>query len=132
MDQSYQGLLNIMNKINHHKIDINVRIGIACSVGCPYQGYIQPIQVANIIQRLSSDFKMGVDHSNGNGNGDYIDDIFCDTIGIGTSDTIYRLLDCVLDKCDNIDVNILGIHFHDTYGQAIANICKFIFWYKYD
>ena len=113
MDDSYQGLLNIMHTINDKKIDINVRIGIACSVGCPYQGYIEPMEVTKIIQKLSSDFKMGDD----------IDDIFfCDTIGIGTSDTIYRLLDCVLNKCDNIDVDILGVHFHDTYGQAIANI----------
>ncbi len=49
-----------------------------------------------------------------------VDDVYlADTNGRGTAPATRRLLDRVLDR---VPVDRLGCHFHDTYGQAIANL----------
>ena len=42
-----------------------------------------------------------------------------DTIGVGTAGDVKRLLDLILSK---VDCGKIAVHFHDTYGQALANI----------
>lgn len=85
--------------------DIKVRGYISCVLGCPYQGEIKPQQVADVIQKL---LDLGVDEIS-----------LGDTIGVGTP----RQTRFVLDKALNLlSLNQLAMHFHDTYGQAIANI----------
>jgi hydroxymethylglutaryl-CoA lyase len=85
--------------------DIKVRGYISCVLGCPYQGEIKPQLVADVIQKLLA---LGVDEIS-----------LGDTIGVGTP----RQTRLVLDKAlDLLSLNQLAMHFHDTYGQAIANI----------
>lgn len=86
----------------HH---IKVRAYISCALGCPYEGSIAPQQVADVIQHL---LELGIDELS-----------LGDTIGVGTPKQTQLLLDKTLPL---IALNQLAMHFHDTYGQAIANI----------
>ncbi|KTD56377.1 hydroxymethylglutaryl-CoA lyase [Legionella santicrucis] len=84
---------------------IRVRGYISCVLGCPYQGSIPPEQVALVTQKL---LDLGVDEIS-----------LGDTIGVGTPRQTRLVLDQVLKL---LPLNQLAMHFHDTYGQAIANI----------
>jgi hydroxymethylglutaryl-CoA lyase len=88
-------------KANH----IKVRGYVSCVLGCPYQGEIKPQQVADVTQQLIA---LGVDEIS-----------LGDTIGVGTPKQTQLVLDTVLKL---LPVKQLAMHFHDTYGQAIANI----------
>ncbi|WP_298623509.1 hydroxymethylglutaryl-CoA lyase [uncultured Legionella sp.] len=88
-------------KSNH----IKVRGYISCVLGCPYQGDVPPEDVAEVTQRL---IDLGVDEVS-----------LGDTIGVGTPKQTQLVLDKVLPL---IPLERLAMHFHDTYGQAIANI----------
>ncbi|BCA96167.1 hydroxymethylglutaryl-CoA lyase [Legionella antarctica] len=85
--------------------DVKVRGYISCVLGCPYQGEIDPRQVADVTHRL---IDLGVNEIS-----------LGDTIGVGTPKQTQRLLDKVLKV---LPLSQLAMHFHDTYGQAIANI----------
>lgn len=84
---------------------IKVRGYISCVLGCPYQGEVEPKKVAEVTQRL---LDLGVDEVS-----------LGDTIGVGTPRQTQLLLDKILKL---IPINQLAMHFHDTYGQAVANI----------
>ena len=84
---------------------IYIRGYISCVLGCPYEGKVNPAQVASMAQRLidmgCSEVSLG------------------DTIGIGTADNA-RIL---VEHCaELIGIDRISVHFHDTYGQALANI----------
>lgn len=85
--------------------DIRVRGYISCALGCPYEGSIEPKQVSTVAQQLLA---LGVDELS-----------LGDTIGVGTPRQTLSLLDTVLKS---VSLEQLAMHFHDTYGQAIANI----------
>eukprot|EP00850_Spirogloea_muscicola_P004477 SM000019S05021 [mRNA] locus=s19:494998:497441:+ [translate_table: standard] len=85
--------------------DISVRGYISCVVGCPFEGRIEPGQVARVAEAL---FKMGCYEIS-----------LGDTIGVGTPGSVLPMLDAVREV---IPVDKLAVHFHDTYGQALANI----------
>ncbi|XP_042420725.1 hydroxymethylglutaryl-CoA lyase, mitochondrial-like isoform X1 [Zingiber officinale] len=84
---------------------IPVRGYVSCVVGCPVEGPVPPKKVAHVAKRLY--------------------DIGCyeislgDTIGVGTPGTVSPMLDAVMSV---IPVDKLAVHFHDTYGQSLANI----------
>lgn len=86
-----------------HKI--RIRVYISCTLGCPYEGTIKPSQVEAVIQRLlpfdPDEFSLG------------------DTIGVGTPKQTKALIDMAVK---HLPLSRLNMHFHDTYGQAIANI----------
>ncbi|HAU0771841.1 TPA: hydroxymethylglutaryl-CoA lyase [Legionella pneumophila] len=84
---------------------IRVRGYISCVLGCPYEGYIQPSQVVSVTKML---LDLGV-HEISLG----------DTIGVGTPRQTQLLLDAILPI---LPITQLAMHFHDTYGQAVANI----------
>ena len=84
---------------------IKVRGYISCVLGCPYQGSIPPQQVAEVTQKL---LDLGVDEIS-----------LGDTIGVGTPRQTQLVLEQVLKL---VPLDQLAMHFHDTYGQAIANI----------
>lgn len=84
---------------------IKVRGYISCVLGCPYEGSIPPQQVATVMQRL---LDLGVDEIS-----------LGDTIGVGTPQQTQQVLDKVLPL---IPLSQLAMHFHDTFGQGIANI----------
>ena len=87
-----------------HAAGLPVRGAISCAVGCPYEGAIPPERVG-LVARLMKD--IGVDHA-------YV----ADTIGVGTPRTVQAALAAALD---HYDLDHLAGHFHDTYGQALAN-----------
>lgn len=82
-----------------------VRAYISCVVGCPYEGRIEPGQVAMVSEQLIA---LGADEVS-----------LGDTIGVARPREIHALLDAILPS---FPVSQLGLHCHDTRGQAIANI----------
>lgn len=85
--------------------NIPVRGYTSCAVGCPYEGDIDPKVVAKVTGQL---IDMGC-HEISLG----------DTIGTGTVGSVSTMLDVVLA---DTPAEKLAVHFHDTYGQALANI----------
>ena len=85
--------------------NIRVRGYVSCVLGCPYEGNIDPGTVADICQAL---YEMGCYEIS-----------LGDTIGVGTPGKAKTLIKTV---SQHIPVQDLAIHFHDTYGQALANI----------
>ena len=83
---------------------IRVRGAMSCTVGCPYEGEIAPARV-EMLARLMKD--IGVQHVG-----------VADTIGVGTPLKVQRALEATLR---HFDINDISGHFHDTYGQALAN-----------
>jgi hydroxymethylglutaryl-CoA lyase len=84
---------------------VRVRGYISCVLGCPYEGAVSPGAVADVAARL---FDMGCYEIS-----------LGDTIGVGTPGDTESMLDCVAQR---VPVEKLAGHFHDTYGQALANI----------
>ena len=83
---------------------IYVRGAISCAVGCPYEGDVAPERV-ELVARLMKG--IGVQHVG-----------VADTIGVGTPIKVQRALTAALKHYELKDIS--G-HFHDTYGQALAN-----------
>ena len=84
---------------------IRIRAYVSCVLGCPYEGDIQAGVVADICTRL---MQMGCDEIS-----------LGDTIGTGTPALANTLVKTV---AQTVAVGQLAVHFHDTYGQALANI----------
>ena len=84
---------------------ISVRGYVSCVLGCPYEGEIAPEQVAAVAREL---YAMGCYEVS-----------LGDTIGTGTAGATRRLFEVVGAQ---VPRDKLAGHFHDTYGQAIANI----------
>jgi hydroxymethylglutaryl-CoA lyase len=84
---------------------VKVRGAISCALGCPYQGEVSLDDVERVV-RLMKD--IGVQHVG-----------VADTIGVGTARRAQAALERALKHYPLQDVS--G-HFHDTYGQALANI----------
>ena len=84
---------------------IRVRGAMSCTVGCPYEGEIAPERVGYLAGLMRS---IGVQHIG-----------VADTIGVGTPRKVQAAFEATLQHFSLADVS--G-HFHDTYGQALANI----------
>jgi hydroxymethylglutaryl-CoA lyase len=84
---------------------ISVRGYVSCVLGCPYEGEMAPAQVAAVAREL---YAMGCYEVS-----------LGDTIGTGTAGATRRLFDVVGAQ---VPRDKLAGHFHDTYGQAVANI----------
>lgn len=82
-----------------------VRGYVSCVLGCPYEGDIAPQKVAEVSQKL---LEMGCYEIS-----------LGDTIGVGTPLKTLQMLKAVLN---GISADKIAVHFHDTYGQALANI----------
>jgi hydroxymethylglutaryl-CoA lyase len=84
---------------------LRVRGYVSCVLGCPYEGEIRAAAVAEVAGRLLAmgcyEISLG------------------DTIGIGTPAKAQAMLDAVAAR---VPRERLAVHFHDTYGQALANI----------
>ncbi|TWB69867.1 hydroxymethylglutaryl-CoA lyase [Nitrospirillum amazonense] len=84
---------------------IAVRGYVSCVLGCPYEGAIDPAKVAEVSARLvelgCAEISLG------------------DTIGVGTPAKAAALIRRVAEE---VPVSRLAAHFHDTYGQALANL----------
>ena len=84
---------------------IRVRGYVSCVLGCPYEGDIHPERVAEVAKALLDlgcyEISLG------------------DTIGVGTPLKAKRMLEAVNHQ---VPMHQLAAHFHDTYGQALANL----------
>ena len=84
---------------------MRVRGYVSCALGCPYEGPVDPPRVAEVAARLDAlgcyEISLG------------------DTIGVGTPARAQAMLGRVLR---DVPVERLAVHYHDTYGQALANI----------
>ncbi len=85
--------------------NVQVRGYVSCVLGCPYEGDINPDQVADVAAAL---FESGCYEVS-----------LGDTIGVGTPNRTMELIKTVGGR---MPVDRLAGHFHDTYGQALANI----------
>jgi len=88
-----------------HEAGLKVRAAISCALGCPYQGEVSPDEVERVVRLMKG---IGVDHCG-----------VADTIGTGTPRRVQAVLERALKHYPLAEVS--G-HFHDTYGQALANI----------
>ncbi len=84
---------------------IRVRGYVSCVLGCPYEGEIAPAAVAGVVASL---LKMGCAEIS-----------LGDTIGVGTPAKAQAMIRAVAEQ---VPLTRLAVHFHDTYGQALANI----------
>lgn len=86
-------------------LGLSVRGYVSCVLGCPYQGTValtEVVRVAGILYEFGcSEVSLG------------------DTIGSGTPGMVKELIGAVSER---VPVVNLAVHFHDTYGQALANI----------
>ena len=103
ISESLERFAPIMAAARQH--GISVRGYVSCVLGCPYEGEIAPEQVAAVAREL---YAMGCYEVS-----------LGDTIGTGTAGTTRRLFEVVGAQ---VPRDKLAGHFHDTYGQAIANI----------
>ena len=85
--------------------NIPVRGYVSCVVGCPYDGFIAPEQVAMVAEKL---YNMGCYEIS-----------LGDTIGVGTPASVTKMIQAVSAR---VPMAKLAVHFHDTYGQALTNI----------
>lgn len=83
---------------------VPVRAYVSTAFFCPYEGEIEPERVADLASRL---LDMGCSEI-----------AISDTIGRATPDHVERVLDVVMGICP---LEKLALHFHDTYGNAVAN-----------
>jgi hydroxymethylglutaryl-CoA lyase len=84
---------------------VKVRGAVSCALGCPYQGDVSPDEVERVVKLLKG---IGVQHVG-----------IADTIGVGTPRKAQAMIERALKHYPLAEVS--G-HFHDTYGQALANI----------
>lgn len=84
---------------------MKVRAAVSCALGCPYQGEVSTEAVDDVVQRLQD---IGSHHIG-----------IADTIGVGTAGQVQRVMEAALKR---VPLAELSGHFHDTYGQALANI----------
>ncbi len=84
---------------------IRVRGYISCVLGCPYEGEVAPNKVADVATLL---YGMGCYEIS-----------LGDTIGVGTPGKTKAMIEAVAKR---VPVEKLAGHFHDTYGQALANV----------
>jgi hydroxymethylglutaryl-CoA lyase len=101
--QSIARFKEVIARAKNH--DIRIRGYISCVLGCPYEGEISPEKVGDVAKSM---LDLGVDEIS-----------LGDTIGVGTPKQTIRLINEIIKE---LPVNQLAMHFHDTYGQAIANI----------
>ncbi|CAI8161302.1 MAG: 3-hydroxy-3-isohexenylglutaryl-CoA/hydroxy-methylglutaryl-CoA lyase [Pseudidiomarina mangrovi] len=85
--------------------NMRIRGYVSCVLGCPYQGDVAISQVAEVAAHLAAmgcyEISLG------------------DTIGVGTPLQAQRMLAAVAEQ---VPMQQLALHFHNTYGQALANI----------
>ncbi|MBX7145691.1 MAG: hydroxymethylglutaryl-CoA lyase [Alphaproteobacteria bacterium] len=101
--ESFERFIPVCEQAVRNKIP--VRGYLSCVLGCPYEGYIAPEKVGELARKLLDlgcyEISLG------------------DTIGVGTPFQAVTLIDIV---GNHVPRECLAVHFHDTYGQALANI----------
>ncbi|MCW8948317.1 MAG: hydroxymethylglutaryl-CoA lyase, partial [Sedimenticola sp.] len=103
IEESIARYSDVMAQAKQH--GLLVRGYVSCVLGCPYEGEIAPERVADVARHL---YEMGCYEIS-----------LGDTVGVGTPIKAQRMIDAV---AETVPVEKLAAHFHDTYGQALANL----------
>eukprot|EP00923_Selenidium_pygospionis_P039418 GHVN01068543.1.p1 GENE.GHVN01068543.1~~GHVN01068543.1.p1 ORF type:complete len:187 (-),score=8.45 GHVN01068543.1:73-633(-) len=100
---------------------IKVRGYVSCVMGCPYEGDVSLLKVSTLTRKLlsagmccrcSSGFRVVLSGC--------FEVSLGDTIGVGTPGKTEALLKAL--EVDGVPTELIAAHFHDTYGQALANV----------
>ncbi len=103
IDESFERFAPVIEAAQRH--NIRVRGYVSVVAGCPYSGDVDPKVVADVSERL---FRMGCYEVS-----------LGDSIGVGTPAKCVAMIDAVAER---IPREKIAAHFHDTYGQSLANI----------
>jgi isopropylmalate/homocitrate/citramalate synthase len=103
IDESFERFKPVVETALGH--GMRVRGYVSCVLGCPYEGPVDPAVVTDVAERL---MRLGCYEVS-----------LGDTIGVGTPGQARDLIDTVAQA---VPIDRLAVHFHDTYGQALANI----------
>ena len=103
IDESFERFAPVMEAAQKH--GMKVRGYVSTVIACPYDGKVSPAKVAEVSERL---FRMGCYEVS-----------LGDTIGVGTPGECVAMMDAVAEKMPREKI---AAHFHDTYGQSLANI----------
>ena len=103
IDESFERFAPVLEAARKH--GMRVRGYVSTVVACPYDGKVAPAKVAAVSERL---FRMGCYEVS-----------LGDTIGVGTPADCVAMVDAVAER---VPREKLAAHFHDTYGQSLANI----------
>lgn len=103
IEESLERFAKIIQKA--HQLQMKVRGYVSCSFGCPYEGEIDPAMVAKVAAQL---IQLGC-----------YEVALGDTIGVSTPKQAIVVINQVTEKMNKKQI---AVHFHDTYGQALANI----------
>jgi hydroxymethylglutaryl-CoA lyase len=101
--ESFQRFALVAAAAKQHRL--RLRGSISCALGCPYQGEVPVGSVIDVVGRLRD---LGCDE---------ID--IADTIGVGTANRVKEVIHAVAQE---FSIEHLAGHYHDTYGQALANV----------
>jgi hydroxymethylglutaryl-CoA lyase len=103
IDESLERFASVMARAKHD--GVRVRGYVSTVLGCPYQGAVPVADVVRVARALHAagcyEISLG------------------DTIGVGTPAKARAMLEAVASE---VPMPALAVHFHDTYGQALANI----------
>jgi hydroxymethylglutaryl-CoA lyase len=103
IEESLIRYAQVIKQAKQHQM--RVRGYVSCALGCPFEGKIKPSQVVSVAEKL---YELGCDEI-----------ALGDTIGVGTPNQAKEMVKAVAKI---IPTSQLALHFHDTYGQALANI----------
>ncbi|QSX38349.1 hydroxymethylglutaryl-CoA lyase [Shewanella sedimentimangrovi] len=103
IEESIERFIPLMEKAKAHNLP--VRGYVSCVLGCPYDGEIAVSEVVRVSEIL---YKLGCYEIS-----------LGDTIGVGTPLKARKMVEAVAAR---VPEDKLALHFHDTYGQALANI----------
>jgi hydroxymethylglutaryl-CoA lyase len=103
VQESIQRYIPVAKAAKDHSIKL--RGSISCAFGCPYQGEVSSAEVVNVVRRM---LDLGCDE---------ID--IADTIGVGTALHVQKVFGEIFSFAKP---HMFSAHFHDTYGQSLANI----------
>lgn len=103
VEESIERFIPLISTAKAH--NLRVRGYVSCVMGCPYEGAVSHTQVVDVVTRLINigcyEVSLG------------------DTIGVGTANNVKGLINTLTKQVSKTQ---LAVHFHDTYGQAMANI----------
>ncbi len=102
IEESLDRIKDVISLAKSHQL--KVRAYLSCVLGCPYEGCIDVDRVATIASKL---LELGCYEIS-----------LADTIGVGTAEQARHMIKTVAKQ---IPISQTAIHFHDTYGQALAN-----------
>ncbi|HKU46336.1 MAG TPA: hydroxymethylglutaryl-CoA lyase [Burkholderiales bacterium] len=103
IEESLERFRPVVAEAKQH--DIKVRGYVSCVLGCPYEGAVKPERVADVAGAL---YEMGCYEVS-----------LGDTIGTGTPGKTKAMIEACAKR---VPLDKLAGHYHDTYGQALANI----------